>query len=233
VKDKISVGADMSIIHPLHFPTSNAFLLMGTKPILVDSGSPGDLPAIKKNLQRIGIAPADIALLILTHAHFDHGGNVAAIREISGCQVAAHELEKPLMEMGKNAAMVPIHPLAKMLNPFMNFRFSASKVDITLQDHFDLKPFGADAQIILTPGHTPGSVSVITAEGEAIVGDLIGGGPMLGMFNPAQPRYHYWASNMDDVNASLQKLFAREITKIHVGHGGPLDGREAQNFFIG
>jgi glyoxylase-like metal-dependent hydrolase (beta-lactamase superfamily II) len=223
----------MPTIHHLHFPTSNAFLLMGAKPILIDSGSPGNLPALEKKLQAIGIALADIALLILTHAHFDHAGNVAAVRERSGCQVAVHGAEKSLLESGKNAPMVPVHPLSVVMNPFMNIPFTASRSDIALKDTFDLNPFGADAQIIHTPGHTPGSVSVITAEGEAIVGDLIGGGALLGVFNPTQPRYHYWASNMDDVNASLKNLFTRKLTKIHVGHGGPLNGEAAQEFFVG
>lgn len=223
----------MSTIHHLRLSKSNAFLLMGSKPILIDSGSPGDLPALEKSLQKVNVALADIALLILTHAHFDHAGNVAAVREISHCQVAVHELEKSLLESGKNAAMVPVHPLALILNPFMNIPFPASKSDMALKDTFDLHPFGADAQIIFTPGHTPGSISVITADGEAIVGDLIGGGALLGLFQPNKPRYHYWASSMDDVHASLENIFAREITTVHVGHGGPLDGKEARKFFVG
>jgi len=221
----------MSTVHHLRLSKSNAFLLIGSKPVLIDSGSPGDLPALEKNLQKLNVALADVALLILTHAHFDHAGNAAAVREISHCQVAVHELEKLLLESGKNAPMIPVHPLATIMNPFMNIPFAASKSDIALQDTFDLNPFGADAQIIFTPGHTPGSVSVITADGETVVGDLIGGGPLLGLFQPTKPRYHYWASSMDDVRASLKILFARTITKIHVGHGGPLDGQEARKFF--
>jgi glyoxylase-like metal-dependent hydrolase (beta-lactamase superfamily II) len=223
----------MSAVHRLRLSKSNAFLLMGGKPILIDSGSPGDLPALEKTLQKLNVALADIALLIVTHAHFDHAGNAAAIRERSGCQVALHDLEKSLLESGKNAPMIPVHPLALILNPFMNIPFPASKVDIVLKDTLDLNPFGVDAQALFTPGHTPGSVSVITAGGEAIVGDLIGGGPLLGLLQPGKPRYHYWASSMDDVRASLKTVFAREIVKLHVGHGGPLDGREARNFFVG
>ena len=219
-------------IHQLHFPTSNAFLLMGTKPILIDSGAFMDFSALEKKLRQIGISAVDISLLVITHVHFDHAGLATKIKKISGCQVAVHELEKSAIESGKNAALIPIHPLGKMMNPFMNIPFAPCKADIVLQETFDLNPFGVDAQIIHTPGHTPGSVSVVTADGEAIVGDLIGGGPMLGMFNPTQPRHHYWASNVDDVQASLKKLFTRKIAKIHVGHGGPLDGEEARKFFL-
>jgi len=58
----------MPVIHHLRLSKSNAFLLMGTRPILIDSGSPGDLSAIEKNLKKIGIALADIALLVLTRS---------------------------------------------------------------------------------------------------------------------------------------------------------------------
>lgn len=222
----------MSVIYHLPLPKSNAFLLMGNKPILIDSGSPGDFPALERKLQKAGVRLDEIELLILTHAHFDHAGNAAAIRKHSGCKVAAHQSERAFLESGKNTVIMPYNFIAKLMNPFMNIPFAATEVDIVVKDSFDLRPYGADAQIISTPGHTPGSISVITAGGEAVVGDLIGGGLLLGLFLPDRPRYHYWIASIDEVHASLKVLFAREIVKIHVGHGGPLNGMQARKFFL-
>ena len=204
---------------------------MGAKPILIDSGSPGDLPTLEKKLKKVGVTLAEIELLILTHAHFDHAGNAAAIRKCAGCQVAAHESERAFLENGKNAVIMPYNFIAQLMNPFMNIPFAATVVDIVVKASLDLNPYGADARIILTPGHTPGSISVITTGGEAIVGDLIGGGLLLGLLLPDRPRYHYWIASMDEVHTSLKGLFAREIVKIHVGHGGPLSGIQARKFF--
>ena len=222
----------MTTIYPLPLSKSNAFLLMDDKPILIDSGSPGDLPALERKLQKTGITLAEIELLVLTHAHFDHAGNAAAIRQRSGCKVVAHEAERAYVENGKNAVIAPYNFMAKLINPFMNIPFAATEVDIAVKDPIDLNPYGANAQIIPTPGHTPGSISVITAGGEAVVGDLIGGGLLLGSLLPDKPRYHYWIANMDEVQASLKGLFAHEIVKIHVGHGGPLNGMQARKFFL-
>lgn len=222
----------MPVIHHLSLPKSNAFLLMGNRPILIDSGSPGDLPALERELQKAGVRLGEIELLVLTHAHFDHVGNAAAIRKHSGCKIAAHEAEQAFLENGKNAVIVPYNFMAKLMNPFLNIPFAATEVDIVVKDSFDLKPYGADAQIISTPGHTPGSISVITAGGEAVVGDLIGGGLLLGLLSPHRPRYHYWIASIDEVHASLKGLFARKIVKIHVGHGGPLNGMQARKFFL-
>ena len=218
----------MPVIHPFTLPKSNAFLLMGEKAILIDSGSPGDLPVLEKKLRKAGVELSRIELLVLTHAHFDHAGNAAAIRKYSGCKVVAHEAEREFLENGKNAEMMPANFIAKLMNPFMDIPFAATEVDIAIKDPFDLNPYGADAQIILTPGHTTGSISVITAEGDAVVGDLIGGGLLLGLLFPDRPRYHYWMENMDQVHASLKGLFTREVVKIHVGHGGPLVGGQAR-----
>ena len=222
----------MTVIHPLPLSKSNAFLLMGEKPILIDSGSPGDLPSLKRKLHKAGVSLAEIELLVLTHAHFDHTGNAAAIRELSGCKVVAQEAEKGYIENGRTAVIAPYNLMARLMNPFMNIPFAATKVDIILKDSLDLTPYGADAQVFLTPGHTPGSLSILTREGEAVVGDLIGGGYLLGLFFPQKPRYHYWIENMDQVQDSLKKLFAGEITTIYVGHGGPLNGSQARRFFL-
>jgi glyoxylase-like metal-dependent hydrolase (beta-lactamase superfamily II) len=232
VKFSSEVQVSMTVIHPLPLSKSNAFLLMGDKPILIDSGSPGDLPALERKLHRAGVALAEIGLLVLTHAHFDHAGNAEAIHRRSDCLVAAHEAERAFLESGKNSAIMPYNLAAKLMNPFMDIPFAATKVDLVVNDSLDLKPHGAEAQILSTPGHTPGSISVITAKGEAVVGDLIGGGWLLGWLFPRRPRHHYWIADMDEVRASLKSLFTRAIVNIHVGHGGPLDGMQARKFFI-
>jgi hydroxyacylglutathione hydrolase len=219
-------------IHHIPLSFSNAFLLMGDKPILIDSGSPVDLPAVERKLRKAGVSVDQINLLVLTHAHFDHAGNAAAIRKRSGCKVVAHEADSPFLESGKNAVIAPYNLMAKLMNPFMKIPFAPTEVDIAVKDSLDLNPYGADAQIIFTPGHTPGSISVITANGHALVGDLIGGGLMLGFLSPHRPRYHYWIESMDKVQTSLKRVFAHEIAHIHVGHGGPLDGAQAREFFL-
>ncbi len=222
----------MTTLLPLHLTMSNACLVSGKKHILIDSGISGDLRAIEKQLQKQGVDLREIALIVLTHVHFDHAGNVAAIQKLAGCPVAVHRSEKSLMESGKNAAIIPVHPVAALMTPFMQIPFRPAAVDIVFDDAFDLNPFGVDAQVVFTPGHTPGSVSVLTGSGEAIVGDLIGGGLLLGQFQPEKPRYHYWASSMDQVRASVKTVLGHRPNKIHVGHGGPLNGKQARAFFL-
>jgi hydroxyacylglutathione hydrolase len=222
----------ISIIH-LKLSMSNAFLLRGEKDILVDTGSPADFPTLTRLLGKHGIQLDDLALIVLTHVHFDHAGTVAALVKQANCLVAVHRLEKENLELGQNAPIIPVHSLGKMLMPFMGARFAPTSADILIDDALDLSPYGVAAQVIFTPGHTPGSVSILTDDHQAIVGDLCGGGWPLGQFQPGRPRYHYWASSVEDVQASLKRVFASQPSQIHVGHGGPLDGRKAGQFFLG
>jgi glyoxylase-like metal-dependent hydrolase (beta-lactamase superfamily II) len=216
----------------LNLPFSNAYLLRGNKNVLIDTGSPYDLSILTWELHQYGVSVNNIALIVLTHVHFDHAGAAAEIQKIAGCPIAVHHLEKENFEKGQNAPIVPIHPLGKVLTPFMGIDFHPASIDISIENEFDLSEYKVDAQVIFTPGHTPGSVSVLTADREAIVGDLVGGGWPLGQFRPDKPRYHYWASNMEDVQASLRNVFSYQPETIYVGHGGPLDGNLAKAFFL-
>jgi hydroxyacylglutathione hydrolase len=222
----------MTIIFPIKLSISNAFLLRGEKSILVDAGSPQDLPALTRQLNQHAVEVGDLALVVLTHVHFDHAGAVAALVKQAKCPIAVHRLEKENLELGQNAPIIPVHPLGKMLMPFMGAGFAPTSADILMDDTLDLSPYGVAAQVISTPGHTPGSVSILTEDHQAIAGDLFGGGWPLGQFQPGRPRYHYWASSLDDVQASLKRVFSFQPAKIHVGHGGPLDGRQAAKFFL-
>ena len=67
--------------------------------------------------------------------------------------------------------------------------------------------------------------------GEAIVGDLFGGGKLLGLIQPARPRYHHWYSDIDSAKASIARILETSPTRIFVGHGGPLEGHTAATFF--
>lgn len=222
----------MTNVISLKLSMSNAFLLRGEKDILVDTGSPADFPALIRQLNNHGVEVGGLALVVLTHVHFDHAGAVAALVKQAKCPVAVHRLEKENLETGRNAPIIPVHPLGKMLMPLMGAGFAPASADILVDDALDLSPYGVAAQAIFTPGHTPGSVSILTDAHQAIVGDLCGGGWPLGQFQPDNPRYHYWASSVEDARASLKRVFSFQPAHIYVGHGGPLDGRESENFFL-
>ena len=47
-------------------------------------------------------------------------------------------------------------------------------MDVVVKEDTDLRDYGVDARVLTTPGHTMGSISVLTSEGDCMIGDLLG-----------------------------------------------------------
>lgn len=112
--------------------------------------------------------------------------------------------------------------MSKILRPFVSKPFPKFKNDILIDANLQLDSFGIDAKIILTPGHTNGSISILFDNGVAIIGDVLMGGYFGGKIAPSKPDYHYYATNLSQVNSSIEKLLGLKLTTFYVGHGGPL-----------
>jgi glyoxylase-like metal-dependent hydrolase (beta-lactamase superfamily II) len=105
---------------------------------------------------------------------------------------------------------------------FSKASFDSVNADVRIHDDMALDEYGADVRVFETPGHTPGSVSIVTPAGDAIIGDVIMGGYMGGIILPGRPNFHYFADNVEEAMMSLDKILARTSGNLYVGHGGPL-----------
>jgi glyoxylase-like metal-dependent hydrolase (beta-lactamase superfamily II) len=54
---------------------------------LVDTSIPGSLPLIEKDLQTAGHQLSDVKRILITHAHWDHYGGLAALKQATGAQI--------------------------------------------------------------------------------------------------------------------------------------------------
>ena len=91
---------------------SNVFLIRTARPVFIDGGSPKDLAALTGALARNGLRTADIALVILTHAHSDHAGLAAELRG-AGAKVAlgqGHADRARNLENIKTVLKQPVRP---------------------------------------------------------------------------------------------------------------------------
>ncbi len=57
--------------------------------VLIDGGVPGGAPMIEANLRTLDINPRDVKWILVSHAHCDHAGDVAALAAITGAEVIA------------------------------------------------------------------------------------------------------------------------------------------------
>jgi hydroxyacylglutathione hydrolase len=211
----------------IHIPLgrANVFIIRGKCPIIVDTGYPGSAPAIVDKLTENGIDPKTVSLIIITHGHADHFGSAADLKKQTSAPVAVHKLDTETLRKGQDPPLHPTGAIGRLLLPLLERRGPAKappvEPDILIEGEMDLKKFGTDGNIIHTPGHTPGSISVVLPSGEVIIGDLI----MSGIFRWWQPNYPLFADNMVQLNKSIQLILRRKPTKIFCGHGGPFNSK--------
>lgn len=75
----------------LPFGLVNCHLILTTKGcVLVDTGLPGSEAKIERILKRYGRGYRDVTLIVVTHAHVDHAGSAARLRELTGAPILAH-----------------------------------------------------------------------------------------------------------------------------------------------
>ncbi|MFF2625638.1 MBL fold metallo-hydrolase [Kitasatospora griseola] len=202
----------------------NAYLLLGRRPVLVDAGTPGSGRRIHDGLAACGVDPADLALIVITHGHLDHFGSAAELHRLTGAPVAGHVADLGPYRSGRvREPYRPTGPMGRLMarNRKLHVRAEPFEPEVRVRGVTSLAEFGVEARIMPTPGHTAGSVSVLTDSGDLVAGDLIAGS-FMGLIpgRPANPPFH------DDPRqnlASLRSMLDLDPARLHVGHGTPLD----------
>ena len=214
---------------------SNVYLVLCQRPMLIDAGSPNEASKIIAAVERAGVAPRELSLILLTHGHGDHAGSAKALREITGAAIALHTADVFMARQGHSGLLGSTRWTGRISKPFVDKPFDAFTPDIVLNDETSLASFGVAGRVICTPGHTAGSVSAFIGDkaDEAIVGDVLMGGHLGGLVRPSQPRLHYFAEDLSAVYASLAQLIALAPRTLYVGHGGPLALADVVRLFGG
>ncbi len=121
-------------IHQLKLRLSNAYLILGEKPILVDTGSPGDTEAIRSKLKALDIRFSDLAMIVHTHVHSDHMGSTAAIVQEAKCPVAYHVADQAVVDRATNGSLKGVGLRGKiMARIFSRSAFQAVNADLFLK----------------------------------------------------------------------------------------------------
>ncbi len=122
--------------------------------------------------------------------------------------------------------------MGHVLKPFFQHRrIEPCEPDLLLDDATRLESFGVPGQIISTPGHTAGSISVFLSSGELLAGDLLLGGYLGGHVAPADPGLPYFLEDLAQTRQSIRQILELPLTRVHVGHGGPLEPAAIRRVF--
>jgi hydroxyacylglutathione hydrolase len=218
-------------IFPIRLKFSTAHVILGERAVLVDTGSEGEEERILRGLRRYNVEPERVALLLHTHGHTDHAGSTRALKERLRIPAAVHAADAAKMRAGDSGPLIPLRFSSRLVSLIINPRFPAVEPDLLIEEGYSLGEFGIPAAVVHTPGHTPGSISILFDDGRAIAGDLMMGGSLGGAIHANEPGYHYFAEDLTELRRSIRKLLDRGAKTIYLGHGGPLDGGRVRERF--
>jgi glyoxylase-like metal-dependent hydrolase (beta-lactamase superfamily II) len=171
--------------------------------VLIDSGAGRSALQIVRNIEMLGLNPAAISHLILTHCHIDHIGSAPFFREKYGTKILIHESDAKAIETGDSG---------KTAADWYGTTFPPTAVDQKLKGSHEILKFGEEELHCLhTPGHTPGSIAVYLDRGgkRVLFGQDIHG-----------PFHKSFGSDMEAWRKSMQLLLALNADILCEGHFG-------------
>jgi glyoxylase-like metal-dependent hydrolase (beta-lactamase superfamily II) len=220
-------------IKSIEFPMRLAGIRMGTVNsyliktetgyILIDTGSPSRRADLEKELQNAGCRPGNLRLIVMTHGDQDHTGNGAYLREKYGAKIAMHRDESGVVENGDDTLSRRRRSLLRrVFSRFvlellsvlgMSGKFERFSPDFTIDEGYDFSEYGFDAKVLHIPGHSKGSIGILTTDGDLFCGDLL--------WNRRRPGTHSIVDDQADLKASLERLKSMRINMVYPGHGKP------------
>lgn len=178
--------------------------------VLIDGGMPQAADLLLANMQRLGVAPSALRMLLPSHAHADHAGPFAALKRRTGARLVANAESAVLFARGGSDDLHFGDELA----------YPPVLTDRIVMDHETVVLGGLEFTVHFVPGHTPGSVAwtwTDTRDGEplriAYVDSLSAPGYRL-QGNPRYPRL------IDDYRRSFDVVRALPCDLLLTPHPG-------------
>ena len=198
--------------------------------IFMDKGFTNRLELLEEELYKAGCTKDNLKLIVLTHGDNDHVANAKFIKEKYNTKIAMHggDIElvknptlKKVMECCNYKSLVYKVVLKLFRGKIEKYmqkvldNYDRFEPDILLNDGDNLSQYGFDAKVIHTPGHTSGSIGILTKGGDLISGDTL--------TNLKKPEPAPNAVDFEEIEKSIERLKGIEIKTVYPGHGKPFN----------
>ena len=197
---------------PFYGNSSSVYGVVGEHElVLIDAGFDApQLQVIEDNIRYWGLDRFPLSHVLITHCHFDHCGNAAALRE-KGVKLVASRIDAEAIESGDDRTIG---------FAFMGKKFPATPVDIKLDGDCTIEIDGMRFDFIATPGHTAGGVCIRTTLADGKVALFSGDTIHVGL-NAGFARLGWNGSvdfNAEDYFNSIVKLKDLQVDYVLAGH---------------
>jgi glyoxylase-like metal-dependent hydrolase (beta-lactamase superfamily II) len=194
---------------------------------LIDTGFPTSAEGILAAIRQAGKQPADIRHILVTHAHPDHIGSLAALKRATGAAIYMHPLDAPIARTGG-----PFRPLTPAPGLMANLMFrlfirppgpiEGAQIDHLVEDG-DVLPIAGGLAAVHSPGHCAGHLAFLWArEGVLFAGDTCSNLPRLGLSIVYE--------DLEVGKQSLAKLAKLDFEVACFGHGKAIQRGAAAQF---
>ncbi len=182
---------------------------------LVDAGTGKCSSRILDNIKKAGADPSAVKYIFLTHCHYDHTGGAEELRELTGAQTIAHELDAVFLSEGNSTVTAASWYGETQPETTVDITISGKNGKFTVGD--------LEITAIHAPGHTPGSiVLLLSSDGKKVLfGQDVHG-----------PLHPDLKSDRADYISSLKMLAALDADLLCEGHYGVISGRGKVRDFI-
>ncbi|BAQ09373.1 beta-lactamase-like protein [Bacillus sp. OxB-1] len=192
------------------FPSANMVLVKDQQPILIDTGFGSDALETEQLIRDAGVAPGDLHLIVNTHYHSDHVGGNFHFQKNYGTRIAAHKWDAELIN-SRDAEACTVEWLDQPLEPY--------HVDTKLSDQDEIHTGSRILQVLHTPGHTLGHISLYDPDAEILMcGDLFHRNDV-GWLNI----FREGVSSLQRSLESLDRLSKLRIQQAYSGHGPQIE----------
>ncbi len=198
------------------------YLIEGPRPVLVETGSQSSIETLLAALAELGVEPADLAGVAVTHIHLDHAGGVGDVaRAFPGATVYVHEKwDRHLADPSKL-----VDSAARVYGPLLDSlygRLHATPAErlhvLSDEEEIDIGD-GRTLRAIDSPGHAKHHLGLLdSGSGFLFAGDAVGVRlPDAGVLRPATPPPDF---DLDQALNSLRKFADHTPTGIALAHYG-------------
>lgn len=207
---------------PISLSMVNCYLIKNDDDyVLIDTGFSLQRRSVRNVLNRAGCRPGNLKIIILTHGDSDHSGNALYLRKYFKSRIATHRDERDTVEKGdmrlnRQSLQEKPNRLTGVILSLPVARLGKAnrfKPDILLEEGHDLSDYGCSAKVLHIPGHSTGSIGVLTADGDFFCGDLL--------TNSGKPGRNSLVDSDEEMTASIERLKGLDIRMVYPGHGKP------------